>query len=250
MVVRVSAVRLRGVSVVHGNGTAALHDVDLEIRTGERVALVGPSGAGKSTLLALIDGRLRFGEATITGEVEVLGQRPAELKGRAARRHGRRVAAVPQHHDTVGSLKVIHNVNAGRLGAWSTPAALASLLWRPAGRDGAVAALEAVGLEPDVAEVRADELSGGQRQRVAVARALRQDADLITADEPVASVDPALAATVLDALTGGWTTIVSLHQPDMARRFAERMVGLDAGRIVFDLPAAEVDDERLARLYT
>ncbi len=244
-----AAVRLAGVSVVHANGTPALHDLDLEVPAGERVALVGSSGAGKSTLLALIDGRLRFGDAIVSGSVEVLGERPDDLRGRALRRHGRRVASVPQHHDTVGALPVIHNVNAGRLGAWSTAAALVSLLVRPAERDAALAALERVGLEPEVADVRADELSGGQRQRVAVARALRQGADLVTADEPVASVDPALAATVLDALAGDWTTIVSLHQPDVARRFADRVIGLERGRVAFDLAAAEVDDERLARLY-
>ncbi|MEZ5298531.1 MAG: ATP-binding cassette domain-containing protein [Ilumatobacteraceae bacterium] len=246
------AVRLSGVGVTYPNGATALIGVDLTIRSGERVALVGPSGGGKSTLLNLLSGRVLLDGARVTGAVEVFGADPGALRGRRRRRHAVRVGTIRQDLDLVGPLRVVHNVNAGRLGAWPTWRAVASLV-RPGERDEAIRAIEAVGLEPALLEVTADELSGGQRQRVAVARVIRQAPDLLLADEPVASLDPGLGELVLELIVdprSPWSTsVVSLHQPEFARRFATRVVGVRAGSIAFDVPADQLTDRHLADVY-
>ena len=250
-------VRLADVSVAYPNGARALDAVDLMVVGGERVALVGPSGAGKSTLLNLLNGRAMLDGAVVSGTIEVLGVGTEGLRGRARRRHTRRIGVVRQDHDLVGPLRVIHNVNAGRLGVWSTWRALRSLV-RPVDRslDGEV--LRAVGLEASLLDVRVDELSGGQRQRIALARVLRQQPVLLLADEPVASLDPALSSVVLDLIAsppasvaphGRWTAIVSLHQPELARRFADRVVGVRGGRIAFDVAVDDLTDDLLDRVY-
>ncbi|MCB0966171.1 MAG: ATP-binding cassette domain-containing protein [Ilumatobacter sp.] len=246
------AVRLSGVGVTYPNGATALIGVDLTIRPGERVALVGPSGGGKSTLLNLLSGRVLLDGARVTGAVEVFGADPGALRGRRRRRHAVRVGTIRQDLDLVGPLRVVHNVNAGRLGAWPTWRAVASLV-RPGERDEAIRAIEAVGLEAELLDVTADELSGGQRQRVAVARVIRQAPDLLLADEPVASLDPGLGELVLELLVdprSPWSTsVVSLHQPEFARRFATRVVGVRAGSIAFDVAADLLTDRHLADVY-
>lgn len=249
-----NAIVLADARVRYPNGAVALDGADLTVHDGERVALVGRSGAGKSTLINLLNGRLVLDGALIEGRVEILGVDPRGVRGRSGRRHARRIGTIRQDHDLVGPLRVIHNVNAGRLGTWSTGRALRSLV-RPAEQAEAGRALALVGLDSAVIDVRVDELSGGQRQRVALARVLRQAPDLVLADEPVASLDPALSEAVLDLLAtppaGSWTTsVVSLHQPEYARRFADRVVGLRRGRIDFDVPVAELTDQLLASVYS
>jgi phosphonate transport system ATP-binding protein len=239
------ALVLDGVSVVR-EGTVALREVSLTLEPGDRVAVLGPSGAGKSTLLGLVNGLV---EAT-SGGVEVLGLRPAELSSAARRRLRARVGTVHQQLDLVGPLRVVHNVNAGRLGRWSMARAAWSLV-RPVGVPEVIAALERVGLADRVFD-RTDELSGGQQQRVALARLALQDPDLVLADEPVSSLDPTLAVRILEQLTelaGGRTLLASLHNPALAVRFFDRLVGLRAGRVVFDLPADEVTASALDDLY-
>ncbi len=252
-----TVVRLSAVRVTYPNGTRALDVTDLIVEAGEHIALVGPSGAGKTTLLNLLNGRVALDGAHVEGVVEVLGEMPAQLRGRARRRHARRVGTVRQDHDLVGSLRVVHNLNAGRLGDWSSLRALRSLLW-PLDRAENARVLDAVGLDPTVGDVRVDELSGGQRQRVALGRVLRQRPELVLADEPVASLDPALSETVLDLVaepppdlvpTAGWTAIVSLHQPEFARRFADRVVGVRNGRVAFDVGVDHLDDDLLDEVY-
>lgn len=252
------AVRLSGVSVTYPNGTRALDDIELVVRPGERIALVGPSGAGKSTLLNLLNGRLELDGARVGGTVEVLGTDLRALHGRARRRHARDIGVVRQDHDLVGPLRVVHNVNAGRLGTWSTWQAVRSLV-RPLERREVGDLLAAVGLDRQLLDVRVDELSGGQRQRVALARVLRQRPRLILADEPVASLDPTLSSTMLELIgtppeavapPAGWTSIVSLHQPEFARRFSERVVGIRDGRIVFDVATGDLGDDLLDSVYS
>lgn len=242
------AVALRGVSVSY-DAHPALIDVGLTVRVGERVALLGPSGAGKSTLLAVCTGAVR----PDAGDVEVLGQRLTELNDGALLAVRRRVGTIHQRLNLVGRLSVVHNVNAGHLGRWSSWQAISSLA-RPREVERARHALDLTGMG-DKLLARTDELSGGEQQRVALARVLVQDPDLVLADEPVSSLDPAHADEVMRLLcttvaTPGRTLMVSLHDVDLAVRRCDRVVGLREGRVRFDLPAAEVDDGLRDQLYS
>lgn len=248
-----AVVRLRDVTVRYARGDIALDGITLNIDAGERVAVVGPSGAGKSTLVNLINGRVRFDGAEISGDVDVLGAEPAALGAAARRRHAARIGTVRQSLDLVGPMQVVHNVNAGRLGTWSAWRSLWSL-FRPNGPDRVADLLELVGLDRTLVDARVDQLSGGQQQRVAIARLLAQSPQLVVADEPVASLDPELSTAVLGLLAHppgdeAWTLLVSLHQPGLARRHADRVVGLRAGRIEFDVPSSDLTDDDLAALY-
>lgn len=251
MTTTASVVRLRGASRCFG-AHQAVADVDLTIRAGERVAVLGASGAGKSTLLSMLNGSL----PATSGAVEVLGANLAELPPSRLRAVQRRVGTVSQRLDLVNQVRVLHNVNAGRLGRWSSARALAALAW-PRTDPTATEALEQVGLAWAVHE-RTERLSGGERQRVAIARLLVQQPDLVVADEPVSSLDPARAARVLQLLSlqllsvagRPVTLVVSLHQPELARRHCTRVVGLRGGRLAFDVPADRLDQRVLDDLYT
>jgi phosphonate transport system ATP-binding protein len=228
-------------------GTPALAGVDLTVGPGERVAVVGASGAGKSTLLAVANGTVR----PTAGSVEVLGADPASLGGTALRRLRARVGTVHQHLELPGQLRVVHNVTAGRLASWSAARAAWSLL-RPQAVPEVRAALARVGLADRVFE-RTERLSGGQRQRVAVARVLLQEPDLVLADEPASALDPVLADRVL-ALLGevaarGGALVASLHDPRLALRHCDRVVGLAAGRVVLDAPTAALRTTDLTDFY-
>jgi phosphonate transport system ATP-binding protein len=238
-------IRLRGAGRVFGRHRA-LHDVDLTIRAGERVAVLGSSGAGKSTLLALLSGSL---EPT-AGSVEVFGENPAELSGVRRRLLQRRIGSIHQDLALIEQVRVLHNVNAGRLGEWSTARALASLVW-PRSLGAVRDALDHVDLGWALHE-RTERLSGGERQRVAVARLLVQAPELVLADEPVSSLDPVRAEGVLGLLgtsTAVRTLVASLHQPELAGEHCTRVVGLRAGQVVFDRPSADVSDTALHDLY-
>lgn len=237
--------RLRGVGHRYGSHQA-LHDVDLSVQAGERVAVLGTSGAGKSTLLALLNGSL----TPTAGTVEVFGENPAILPAARLRLLQQRIGTVSQHLALIEQVRVLHNVNAGRLGQWSTPRALASLVW-PRSLDVVRDALARVDLDWALHE-RTERLSGGERQRVAIARLLVQQPELVVADEPVSSLDPVRAARTLDLLVSSPTVrtlIVSLHQPLLAREHCARVVGLRDGQIVLDGPVAEVTDAALHTLY-
>ncbi len=239
-------VRLHGAGRSFG-GTPALSGVNLTIHAGERVAVLGPSGAGKSTLLALLNGSLEPSE----GSVELFGRPAARLAPRARRELQRRVGTISQGLDLIEQVRVLHNVNAGRLAEWGTTRSLASLVWpRPDAR--AMAALESVGLGWSVHE-RTERLSGGERQRVAIARLLIQRPDLVLADEPVASLDPTRAAEILGLLgtvtDPSGTLVVTLHQPPLARAHCTRAIGLSEGRLVFDTPIQDLAPDRLDKLY-
>ena len=229
-------------------GVKALRKVSLTVRPCEHLALIGPSGAGKSTLISVLNGRL----GVASGTVRVLGSDLESLRSRDLRALRRRIGTVHQSFDLIDPLRVIHNVNAGHLGRWSTARALASLI-RPAQREVAIDALNRLGVG-DLIDARTDELSGGQRQRVAIARVLVQAPDLILADEPVSSLDPeigraALTTLIEDAKQGSRTVVVSLHDIAAARDMFPRLVGVRDGRIVFDRPKSDVSAEDIADLY-
>jgi phosphonate transport system ATP-binding protein len=237
--------RLANVAVVYGNGIAALDAVSLSFAEGQFTVLLGPSGAGKSTLLRTLNGLVR----PTRGCVEAGDQGGIFANRRTLHQHRRRAGMIFQQHHLIGRLTVLRNVLMGRLGAHGT---LRSLLPLPR-RDQLLAlrALDRLGLI-DRALDRADQLSGGQQQRVGIARAMTQTPRLILADEPVASLDPAIGAAVLADLhricrEDGITAVVSLHQIEFARRFADRIVALRSGRVVFDgqpsqLSRAIIDD--------
>ncbi len=237
---------LDGVGVRYGD-VVALTDVDLAVGPGERVALLGPSGAGKTTLLRVLGARV----LPSTGTATVLGHPTGTLGGRAGRAVRRRIGTVHQDLALTGSLRVVHDVNAGRLGEWSTGRALRSLIVPDRSR--ALDALAAVDIA-DLADVRTDELSGGQRQRVAIARLLVQDPDVVLADEPAAALDPELGRLALRLLaehvaTAERALVVSLHDPALALAHCDRVVGLRGGRVRFDRPVGSVRDDDLDALY-
>ena len=239
-------VRLQGAGRSFG-ATPALGPLDLTIRSGERVAVLGPSGAGKSTLLGLLNGSLEPSE----GSVELFGGPTVGLTSSGRRDLQRRIGTISQGLDLIEQVRVLHNVNAGRLAEWSTARSLASLAWpRPDQR--ARDALDAVGLEW-AAHERTERLSGGERQRVAIARLLIQRPELVLADEPVASLDPTRADEILRLLSrvsdAACTLVVTLHQPPLAREHCTRAIGLREGRLVFDLPISELAPDRLDTLY-
>ena len=239
--------RLEGLTKRFGE-LVAVAGVDLKVSPGERLAVIGPSGAGKTTLFRILNltlppsgGRLWIGEREATA-----------LHGRALRDLRRRIGTIYQQQNLVPRLRVVHNVLAGRLGAWSSLRAVASLV-RPTEADVAHRALEQVGI-PDKLWARTDELSGGQQQRVAIARLLVQDPETILADEPVSSVDPSLANTIVRLLldlasASGKTLIMNLHTVDLALAYFPRVIGFREGRVAFDRNPAEVTDEHLAQLY-
>ncbi len=184
--------------------------------------------------------------------MRVLDADPSARSGRAGRRLRARIGTVHQQLELVGSLRVVHNVNAGRLGTWSAARAAWSLL-RPQGVPDAVAALDRVGLADRVFE-RTERLSGGQRQRVAIARLLVQQPDLVLADEPASALDPVLADRAL-ALLGeparsrGGALVAALHDAGLVRRHCDRVVGLAEGRVVLDRPVAALTATDLAEFY-
>src|SRR5262245_28985087 len=234
--------------VVYPNGFEALRTVDLTVRAGEVVALIGRSGAGKSTLLRCVNGlqRVSGGSVRLDGR-ELTGLGPADLQ--ALRRQ---VGFIWQEHNLIGRLSVMANVLTGRLGHGNRRASLFHYFARP-DREVALRSLERVNLLHRATQ-RADRLSGGERQRVAIARALAQEPRLILADEPVASLDVELAWQVMADLVGaardeGVPALISIHQVELARALADRVVGIAQGVIAFDGRPDELNGSALDRVY-
>jgi len=240
--------RLAGVGLVHANGQRALQNVDLAIEAGERVAIIGPSGAGKTTLLRLLATALRPSE----GRLELLGTQPWTLSAGARQRLRGKVGLVHQAPPIPPRQRVVTAVLAGRLGQWSLPRALASLLY-PSDIPGARSALERLDLGERLFE-RSDRLSGGQLQRVGIARVLYQQPQLILADEPVSAMDPVLASHTLKLLNDearlrGVALVASLHAVELALEHFPRVIGVRDGRIAFDAAASAVTPAQLEALY-
>jgi phosphonate transport system ATP-binding protein len=231
-------------------GKPAIADISFQVKRGEFVAVLGPSGAGKTTLFRCLAGLTSMDAGT--AKIDSIDVTSLQSRER------RRIAVVFQQFNLVARLTAKQNVLAGRLGhvpAWRGCLRLFSQ------QDQALAlqCLQRVGLS-DIANQRADTLSGGQQQRVAIARALAQQPDVIIADEPIASLDPQIGADVLALLkslsqpnvnTGekGIAVICSLHQPDFAMRFADRILGFVKGRLVIDQTATSISDDVLTSIY-
>jgi phosphonate transport system ATP-binding protein len=227
----------------------ALSGISLQIRAGERVALLGPSGAGKTTILRLLNATLRASEGRVVVDGrDVAAQSAAEL--RALRR---RIGTVFQLPPLVPSLTTLQNALCGRVPRWTLwESARQFLSPSEAELSRALRALEAVGLAGRE-DARASELSGGQQQRVAIARVLLQEPEALLADEPFASLDPGLTASIssllFDVAAKGRTLIAALHDVALALRFFPRIVGICEGRVQFDLRADEVKPRLLETLY-
>jgi phosphonate transport system ATP-binding protein len=242
------ALRLDGVGLVHPNGLRALHGVTLRVGAGERVAVVGPSGAGKTSLLRIAGAALR----PTSGQVQALGVDPWALGAKALRRLRAHIGTVHQAPPIPPRLRVVTAVLAGRLGTWPAWRSLASLAW-PSDIAGARAALARLDMADRLFD-RCDRLSGGQLQRVGIARVLYQAPALLLADEPVSSLDPALAGAALAQLVAqsestGATLVASLHAVDLALAWFPRIVGLRGGVVVFDAAASAVTPRMLDDLY-
>lgn len=228
--------------------TKGLNNINLKIEKGEFVVMVGLSGAGKSTLLRSVN---RLHEIT-EGEIIIEGESITAAKGKGLRRMRRDIGMIFQSFNLVKRSTVLKNVLAGRVGYHSTMRTTLGLFPKE-DLELAFQALKRVNIL-EKAYARADELSGGQQQRVSIARALAQEAKIILADEPVASLDPLTTKQVLDDLKKinedfGITTIVNLHSIDLARQYATRIIGLHAGEIVFDGLVEEATDEKFAEIY-
>jgi len=240
--------RLSGLCKRYPTGEQALAAVDLTLARGELIGLIGPSGAGKSTLIRCIN---RLVEPS-SGEIRLQGEELGRLSTHGLRLARRQIGMIFQEYALVERLTVMENLLSGRLGYtgfWP------SWFRRFAADDiaRAYALLDRVGLS-DLENKRADALSGGQRQRVGIARALMQDPRLLLVDEPTASLDPKTSRQIMRLIIElcrerGLTVIVNIHDVLLATEFLPRIVGLRTGKVVFDGPASQVDNDVLNRIY-
>jgi phosphonate transport system ATP-binding protein len=238
---------LHNVAMTYPNGVMALAPTSVSIPKGRFLVLLGPSGAGKSTLLRCMNGLVTPSQ----GDVVADECGSIFRSGRALREHRRRTGMIFQQHHLIGRLSALQNVLMGRVAAHHF---MRSILPLPrADRRIALQALDRVGLLERALD-RADQLSGGQQQRVGIARAMAQRPQIVLADEPVASLDPAAGEKVLADLhricrEDGITAVVSLHQVELARRFADHIIGLASGRIVFEGSASQLGKSILDQIY-
>lgn len=240
--------RVENLTKIFPDGTVALRDVSFTVQDGEFLAIIGLSGSGKSTLLRCINrlidptrGRVLWNDIDITA-----------ARGRQLRHIRRRFGMIFQQFNLVKRSSVLTNVLSGRLGYVNSWASLVGY-FPPQDHERARRALERVGIA-DKMYNRADALSGGQQQRVGIARALMQEPEVILADEPVASLDPVLAHSILQYLEqlnkqDGLTVLCSLHFLDLVHRYATRVIGLKAGQLVFEGLPAELTRERFKEVY-
>ena len=239
---------LKHLSKSYVRGKLVLDDINLEIAARGITAIIGPSGTGKSTLIRCIN---RLVEPS-AGSVELDGEDLVRLPRPALRRARRRIGMVFQEYNLVERLTVMENVLCGRLGYVSPWRA-----WRrkfpPEDIARAFELLEIVGLE-GFEHQRADSLSGGQRQRVGIARALMQQPALLLADEPTSSLDPKTSVEIMQLVTDiarkrGIPVVINMHDVELAKRFADRVIGMSGGSVVFDGPPDRLSDETLKTIY-
>ncbi len=236
------------VSKTYPNGYQALKDINLTIEQGEFVAIIGLSGAGKSTLIRTINRMHDITDGTLT----VDGVNVMELKGGRLRQFRRNIGMIFQSFNLVTRTTVIKNVLTSRVPELPFWRALLGAYPKKDKLE-ALEALDKVGIL-DKAFVRADQLSGGQQQRVALARTLAQNPKIILADEPVASLDPVTAKQVMDDFRRinremNISVLINIHHVDLALQYADRVIGIKAGEVVYDGPASEVNEAVLAEVY-
>ena len=242
------ALTIHGLSKAYVPGKPVLHDIDVAIAAEGITAIIGPSGTGKSTLIRCIN---RLVEPT-SGTIMFDGLDLARVSGVTLRHARRRIGMVFQEYNLVERLTVMENLLCGRLGYVSSWRA-----WRrrfpPADIERALQLLDTVGLA-GFANRRADALSGGQRQRVGIARAVMQEPHLLLADEPTSSLDPKTSVEIMELLadvarSNRIPVLINMHDVALARRFADRILGMSGGRIVFDGPADALADATLKQIY-
>ena len=236
------------VSKVYPNGTVGLDDVNLTIQDGEFVAIIGRSGAGKSTLLRSVNRMHRITSGTLT----VNGINVSTLSGESLRRFRRGIGMVFQSFNLVTRTTVIKNVLSACVPDMPFWRVLLGI-FRREDKMKALESLDKVGIL-DKAYIRADQLSGGQQQRVALARTLTQDPQIILADEPVAALDPVTARQVMQDFVRinkemGISILLNIHHVELAIEYADRIIGIRAGRIVYDGPSKQVDQAVLNAIY-
>lgn len=241
-------IEIRDASKVYKNGTHAMNHINLTINDGDYLCIIGLSGAGKSTLLRSIN---RLNEIS-EGEILIDGKSLTKANKKELREIRTHIGLISQQFNLVKRSTVQKNILSGKLGTYSTFNSIFGLFSK---EDYAKVneVLEKVGLQ-DKLQSRCDELSGGQQQRVCIARTLFQDASIILADEPVASLDPVTSNKVLTDLkmineTMGRTVIVNIHSVELAKHYATRIIGLQDGNLVFDGTPAELTDEKLKEIY-
>ena len=239
---------VKDVRVRFPNGTEGLTSVSFRANQGEIIGIIGRSGAGKSTLLRCINGF----QSITSGEILLHGNEVHRLNQQALRKLRRQIGFIWQEHNVIERLPTLANVLTARL-AYNQSWCSAIGYFGAEHRRIAVHNLERLNLV-NRARLRADKLSGGEKQRLSIARALTQEPDIILADEPVASLDPELSWQVLSDLSrvtkeDGLLTIMTLHQVHLAREFADRIIGIADGRIVFDGSPGELNDSALMHIY-
>jgi len=243
-----NALDLISLSKSYVAGKPVLKEITLSIADRGITAIIGPSGTGKSTLVRCIN---RLVTPT-SGRIVFRGQDLTHLSGRALREARRRIGMVHQEYNLVERLSVMENVLTGRLGylpfwrVWLRKFPAADIAR-------AYELLDAVGLG-DFAHRRADQLSGGQRQRVGIARALMQDPEMLLADEPTSSLDPKTSVEIVELMARlagarGIPVVINIHNVDLAKRFASRIIGMSGGNVVFDGPPEHITDQDLAVIY-
>lgn len=236
------------VSKHYPNGVHALRGVSFEVAQGEFISVIGPSGSGKSTLLRAINRLIPISGGTVWLD----GQAVSAQRGTALRQLRRKVGMIFQNYNLVYSLSVLQNVLHGRLGYMGGLKGVFGL-YSEADKQEGLDLLKELGLE-EFAYHRASDLSGGQKQRVGIARAIMQQPKLLLCDEPIASLDPSSAKTIMDLLKSmtqkrNIACIVNLHQLDVALKYSTRIIGLSKGEIVFDGRPEELDDATIERIY-
>ena len=243
-----TVLKMEHIEKVYGNQVRALHDISLEVRAGEFVAVIGPSGSGKSTLLRTVNQLV----VPSGGHVYIDGEEVTGASGKKLRLLRRKVGMIFQHYNLVHRLSVMQNVLHGRLGYMS---AMDGMLgnYTEADKRKAIGLLQEIEMG-DRLYNRASDLSGGQKQRVGIARAIMQEPKLLLCDEPIASLDPNASKIIMDLIyqmtqRRNIACIVNLHQLDVAMRYATRIIGLAKGEMVFDGPPQQLNNAVIEKIY-